>query len=225
MLIYLSMVMIMSKARQLFADLKKSIKVYPWTLAKLVKTSGGGTVEDYLNGTKSVAKSDTLQGYDISVGSGKNSSDPHEKIPVVGADGVIEIGAMIDMHQKGSLRDFDLRLRIKSDGIYQQLPDDSIRKIIVAGDKTPANGGNADTIAGCKISRSAVVVNAGGGNTVRIPYPSGMTRFLMACPYNSNMDANYSYIESWKSRSDCLEIRFKDANKNNVEISTLWFYQ
>lgn len=49
----------MSKARQLFADIKRSVKVYPWTLAKLVKASGGGTVEDYLNGTKKIKKAES----------------------------------------------------------------------------------------------------------------------------------------------------------------------
>lgn len=68
MLIHLSMVMVMSKARQLFADLKKSIKVYPWTLAKLVKTSGGGTVEDYLKGDKIIPKANdasTVNGHTV----------------------------------------------------------------------------------------------------------------------------------------------------------------
>lgn len=46
----------MSKARQFFSDVAKTVKVYPWTLAKLVKVFGGGTVQEYLDGTKKVSK-------------------------------------------------------------------------------------------------------------------------------------------------------------------------
>lgn len=47
----------MAFARQFFKGILKKDKVYPWTLAKLVKAQGGGTVQDFLDGTKKVSKS------------------------------------------------------------------------------------------------------------------------------------------------------------------------
>lgn len=87
------------------------------------------------------------------------------------------------------------------------------------------NAGNANTVGGYKVGHSGNVVNAGGGNTIRIPYPSWVNKFEMACPYNANMDANYSYVESWASRTNYLEIRLKDANSNNLQINTFWLYK
>lgn len=48
----------MSKTRQFFSDFAKTVKVYPWTLAKVVKVKGGGTVQDYLDGTRKVKKAE-----------------------------------------------------------------------------------------------------------------------------------------------------------------------
>lgn len=122
-----------------------------------------------LNGKEIVKKAELLQGYDITIGSGKNATNPHGKIPVVGDDGVIEVGAIIDMHQKGSLQDFDLRLRIRADGIYQQLPDNTIRKIIVDGD----TASNALKLSGWNIYLTSVVVNPAGTNKVIVNAPAG----------------------------------------------------
>lgn len=50
------MVINMSRIRQFFADAAKKIKVYPRSIAKAIDVHGGGTVQDYLDGTKKVSK-------------------------------------------------------------------------------------------------------------------------------------------------------------------------
>ena len=58
----------------------------------------------------------TLQGHVI-VTAGE--LDPKNKIPVVGNDGVIEIGRYLDFHMDGSKEDYNIRLRCDTTGKYQ----------------------------------------------------------------------------------------------------------
>ena len=58
----------------------------------------------------------TLQGHGI-VTAGE--LDPKNKIPVVGNDGVIEIGCYLDFHMDGSKEDYNIRLRCDTTGKYQ----------------------------------------------------------------------------------------------------------
>ena len=45
--------------------------------------------------------------------------DPKNKIPVVGTDGVMEIGRYLDFHMDGSKEDYNIRLRCDTTGKYQ----------------------------------------------------------------------------------------------------------
>ena len=58
----------------------------------------------------------TLQGHGI-VTAGE--LDPKNKIPVVGNDGVMEIGRYLDFHMDGSKEDYNIRLRCDTTGKYQ----------------------------------------------------------------------------------------------------------
>ena len=58
----------------------------------------------------------TLQGHGI-VTAGE--LDPKNKIPVVGNDGVTEIGRYLDFHMDGSTEDYNIRLRCDTTGKYQ----------------------------------------------------------------------------------------------------------
>ncbi len=58
----------------------------------------------------------TLQGHGI-VTAGE--LDPKNKIPVVGTDGVMEIGRYLDFHMDGSKEDYNIRLRCDTTGKYQ----------------------------------------------------------------------------------------------------------
>lgn len=272
----------MAFARQFFRGILKKDKVYPWTLAKLVKASGGGTVEDYLNGSKKVKKSEQAD----SATSATNATNASH---ATSADSTPLAGRAYTADDAKLIEGLSLKytMLINNFGINKKCTDvldlsqcdgqwygciggytnNMPRGAGIGVKKSMAydgnwvlvffldiesnqiftnawsrdggwkgwhdyhnagyaiNAGNADTAGGYKIGYSGNIVNAGGGETVRIPYPAGMKQCCMACPYNANMDANYAYIESWASRSGYLEVRLNEANSNNIQINTLWLYK
>lgn len=101
--------------------------VYPATIWNaVVDPTTGGTLKDTIDVIQQfiVAIGDALESVDAKTLNGHGivtagELDPKNKIPVVGNDGVMEIGRYLDFHMDGSKEDYNIRLRCDTTGKYQ----------------------------------------------------------------------------------------------------------
>lgn len=216
----------MSKARQFFSDLARTVKVYPWTLAKLVKVLGGGTVQEYLDGTKKVNKAVNADNVTWSGVTNKPSTYP----PSSHTHSASQInGLPSSLPANGGNAD-----TVDGFGFNNRSANGTPNYVPGWAGGTPTNMdmfspknwsvNNANLLAGAKLYCQTLVINLAEQSTKIISYPSDRKTMISVMAVNSNCEANYSYVQSYAMKSDGLHLRFNEANGNNLQVNIWWYY-